>query len=194
MVCVLGVLTIATLSFQSYTISQIIQSVSMNWGITRTFAGAVLLPVATQASSHVTSVRQTLNQSVLFGMVSQVSRSISLVLIVAPILVLVSWILSAVNSRSLSYDESLALDFGVVPVVIIIVSSVFHVFVSTVGVHVLITDETSNPNTSGGADDDEDSLGGSSASRNHHRSIVWLIGAALFTLYLIVVIVFFYHP
>jgi len=195
---ILAIITLGVLCFQSYSLALSIQPVSMNWGITRTFAGAVLLPVATQASSHITSARQTLNLSLFFSLTSLVTRCLSLVLWVAPLLVMISWGLSTLRSSPL--EDFLSLDFGVVPIVTVLLSAVFHVFISTAGIR-LINSEDSYKSVDTADDDDdedeEDSLGGSSARRKREhagKSIVWLIGAAMLALYVIMVIVFFYHP
>lgn len=193
MVCVLSILTLAALGFESYSVSLVIQSVTMNWGITRTFAGAVLLPVATRTSAHITSVRQTLNLSLLFSVTSQISASLSLILFVIPVLIMVSWVLSA--AHLIPYDESLSLDFGLVPVVVIIFASLFHVFLSTTAMRLIANESSILVELNKDDDDEEDSLGGSSTREQQGgQSIAWLIGLAMFTLYLIIVIVFFYHP
>jgi len=186
-----------------YGLAHVIASVSLNWAFTRSFTGAILLPIATQASTHITSSRQTLNLSLYFSLSSLHLRSLSLIYLVLPLLIFSSWILSDLPAPSgmLSPREVLSLEFGVVMMVTLIVAVVLHVFIGMAGLQLTsgqISPESDHtPTQYDDEEDEEDSLGGSSTRQRHNergaRRLVWAVGASMLVLYLIVVIVFFYH-
>jgi len=68
-----------------------IQDVTVIWGISQTFVGMILLPIAGNAAEHYTSVVMAIKNKMTLSLGVALGSSIQIAIFVIPLLVLISW-------------------------------------------------------------------------------------------------------
>jgi len=123
------IVVISLICFESNEVAKVIRTVALDWGLSDTFIGTILLPIVTQSATHISHIRHTLSDSLSVGVSNVFSNSINLAIYVAPLFVLFSWSVS-----SLSEDKpAMGLNFGFFHIITTLFSILSVKFVSMDG-------------------------------------------------------------
>lgn len=86
-------LTTAIVSLEAEFVVDSIERVAESWGLSDTFIGIILLPIAGNAAEHVTAIKVAMNNKMDLTLGVVVGSSTQIAVLVVPVLVLLGWII-----------------------------------------------------------------------------------------------------
>jgi len=108
-----SLLAVVLLIFEALFLLRSLHSIPTSWGLSFTFLGLVVLPMMVHTSHYVTSVRAALRNRLEHVLLDAVRSSTEVCALVAPLLVLLSWIFSQTLTLHFSLFESVVVLGGI---------------------------------------------------------------------------------
>jgi len=112
-VLLLLIVTVLVAVLSEFLVSSI-EDVTVEWGVSETFVGVILLPVVGNAAEHVTAVTVAYKNKMDLSVGVAVGSSVQIALLVVPVLVLLGWIIGQPLSLYFFAFETIVLLLAVI--------------------------------------------------------------------------------